>query len=152
MRDQRFVAVHRGGLLSLEHHRLLIRWAHDCAEHVLPLLGDTELDERVRHALEIAQAWERGEVPTGAAMKASLGAHAAARAATSPTETFVARAVGQAVATAHMADHSLGATWYALKAVKAAEQLVDVERIWQDQHMPPEIVELVLSAREDKRI
>lgn len=34
MRDQRFVAVHRGGLLSKEHHRLLIRWAHNCAEDV----------------------------------------------------------------------------------------------------------------------
>ncbi len=152
MRDRRFVAVHRGGLLSLEHHRLLMRWAHDCAEHVLPLLGDTELDERVRHALEIARVWERGEVPTGTAMKASLGAHAAARAATTPTATFVARAIGQAVATAHMADHSLGPAWYALQAVKSAGQSVDAERIWQDQHMPPEVAELVLSAREDKRI
>jgi hypothetical protein len=152
MRDQRFVAVHRGGLLSLEHQRLLIRWAHDCAEHVLPLLGEDELDERLRHALETAQAWERGEVPTGAAMKASLAAHAAARAASSPTAAFVARAVGQAVATAHMADHSLGAAWYALKAVKAAGQSVEAERLWQDEHTPPEIAELVLSAREDRRI
>jgi hypothetical protein len=151
MRDRRFIAVHRGGPLSLEHHRLLICWAHDCAEHVLPLFED-EIDERVRHALETARAWERGEVPTGAAMKASVAAHAAARAAPSPTATFVARAVGQAVATAHMADHSLGAAWYGLKAVKSAGQSVETERIWQDQHMPSEIAELVLSAREDKRV
>jgi hypothetical protein len=151
MRDRRFVAVHRGGLLSLEHQRLLMRWAHDCAQHVLPLFGDTELDERLRHALETAQAWERGETSVGAAMKASVGAHAVARAASSPSATFVARAVGQAVATAHMADHSLGAAWYALKAVKSAGQAIEVERIWQDQHTPPEIAELVSSAREDKR-
>lgn len=152
MRDRRFVAVHRGGPLSLEHHRLLMRWAHDCALHVLPLLAETEPDGRLRHALETALAWERGEIPTGAAMKASVAAHAAARAASSPVATFVARAAGQAVATAHMADHSLGAAWYGLKAVKAAGQSVAAERIWQDRHTPPEMLELVLSARADKRI
>jgi hypothetical protein len=36
-RDPRFVAIHRGGDLDLATHRLLVAWAADCAEHVLPL-------------------------------------------------------------------------------------------------------------------
>ena len=58
----------------------------------------------------------------------------------------VARSVGHAVATAHMADHSLGAALYALKAVKHAGKSVDAERKWQNEQLPSEIMELVLTA------
>jgi len=146
MRDTRFVAVHRGGPLTLEHHRQLITWAADCAAHVLPLAGDFSTDERLLEAIKIARAWARGEVPVGAAQKASLGAHAAAREALTPTATAVARAVGQAVATAHMADHSLGGALYALKAVEADGKSTDVEGLWQLERLPLELRELVLSA------
>ena len=146
MRDQRFVAAHRGGPLSKEHHRLLMAWAYACAEHVLPLLGDA-VDEWLRVALETARAWERGEVRVGAAQKASLAAHAVARALTNPAAVMVARSVGQAVATAHAADHSLGAAEYALKAVKAAGGSVEAERAWQNAQLPGEVAELVQSAR-----
>jgi hypothetical protein len=105
MRDQRFVTAHRGGPLSKEHHRQLITWATDCAEHVLPLFGEP-IDDRLLNALEIARAWARGEVPVGNAQKASVASHAAAREAPTPAAVAVARAVGQAVATAHMADRS----------------------------------------------
>lgn len=78
-------------------------------------------------------------------MKASLGAHATAREAADPTSTVVARAVGQAVATAHMADHSLGGALYALKAVRSAGRDVEAERTWQKERLPPEIAELALT-------
>ena len=151
MRDQRFVAAHRGGPLSQGHHRLLMTWAHSCAEHVLPLLGEN-VDERLRAALETAQAWQRGEVAVGAAQKASVAAHAVARELENPAAVMVARSIGQAVATAHFADHSLGAAEYALKAVKAAGGSVEQERIWQDEQLPTEIAELVQSARAAIRI
>lgn len=151
MRDHRFVAAHRGGSLSKEQQRQLSTWAADCAEHVLPLAGDFSTDARLNHALEVARAWVRGEVPVGAAQKASLGAHAAARAAPTPAATAVARAVGQAVATAHMADHSLGAALYALKAATAAGQFSQLERRWQLERLPVEIRELVVSALQAPR-
>ena len=147
MRDKRFVAVHRGGPLTKANHRKLLKWARTCSEHVLPLLKE-DVDKRLVHALHIAQEWENDKVPTGDAMKASVNAHAAAREALSPASTAVARSIGQAVATAHMADHSLGAALYGLKAVKRAGQSVDAEREWQNeqlQHLPPEMVELVLA-------
>ena len=151
MRDQRFVARHRGGPLKKEQHGQLITWAVACAEHVLPLFGKKP-DERLENALQVAKAWAQGKAPTGDAMKASLAAHAVARESSIPASIAVARSVGQAVATAHMADHSLGAAWYALKAVKSAGTSADAERQWQDEHLLPEIRDLVLSARQSRGI
>lgn len=146
MRDKRFVAEHRGGPLKMEQHRLLMIWACNCAEHVLPLFGE-RIDDRLIKAIAAAQAWAQGKASVGDARKASVGAHAAAREQSNPVSIAVARAVGHAVATAHMADHSLGPAWYGLIAVKNAGKSTDEERKWQDAQLPPEIRELVLSAR-----
>ncbi|MFA4885466.1 MAG: putative immunity protein [Desulfotomaculaceae bacterium] len=147
MRDKRFVAVHRGGLLTKDNHRKLIRWARECSEHVLSLI-DGNIDTRLVYALHVAKEWENGNVPVGEAMKASVGAHAAARESSNPVSIAVARSIGHAVATAHMADHSLGGALYALKALKHAGKSIDEERVWQNkqlQQLPSEIVELVLT-------
>jgi hypothetical protein len=150
MRDQRFVAAHRGGPLSKEQHQQLMGWAADCAEHVLPLIAEN--DDRLQKILETARAWARGEVPVGNAQKASLQAHAVARESVNPAAVAVARAVGQAVATAHMADHSLGAALYALRAVKATGNPIEPERTWQNERLPLEVRELVLSAWAQKNL
>jgi len=145
MRDKRFIAEHRGGLLKKEQHIQLIKWACNCSEHVLHLFGEI-LDERLKKALVIAKEWADGNATVGNAMKASVGAHAVARESANPTSTAVARSVGQAVATAHMADHSLGAALYALKAVKNADNSIDTERKWQNAQLPSEIKDLVQTA------
>lgn len=149
MRDKRFVAVHRGGPLIKEEHYQLINWACECAENVLPLFGERS-DDRLINALFIARGWAEGKATVGEAMKASVAAHAVARESSNPTSIAVARSVGQAVATAHMADHSIEAAIYALKAVKNAGQSIDAERKWQNEQLPTEIMELVLSARSMK--
>jgi hypothetical protein len=151
MRDKRFIAEHRGGPLKKEQHYQLITWACDCAEHVLPLFGEP-IDDRLKNALLIAREWAQGNASTGDAMKGSLSAHAVARASIDLTAIAVARSAGQAVATAHMADHALGAAWYALKAVNHAGTPEDTERIWQDNQLPPEIKDLVLTARQNRKI
>jgi hypothetical protein len=146
MRDRRFIAEHRGGPLKKEQHKQLNRWACDCAENVLPLLGE-KLDERLKNALFIAKEWVKGKATGGDARNASLKAIEVANESSNPIEIAVARAVGHAVATAHMADHSLGAALYALKAVKNAGKSIDAERKWQNGQLPSEIMELVLTAR-----
>jgi hypothetical protein len=146
MRDRRFVAEHRGGPLRKDQHYQLITWACDCAKNVLHLFGE-ETDERLRDALSVAERWKHGNASVGDARKASLGAIAVANGSSDPTAIAVARSVGHAVATAHMADHSLGAAWYALKAVKSAGKSIDEQREWQDERLPSEIKELVLTAR-----
>ena len=146
MRDKRFIAEHRGGLLSKKHHQQLMAWACACTEHVFPLLGET-LDERLKNALLIAKEWANGNTTVSEAMKASVGAHAVARELTNPTSIAVARAVGQSIATAHMADHSLGLAIYALKAIINAVKSIETERKWQNEQLPSEIKEIVLATR-----
>jgi len=151
MRDRRFVAEHRGGPLSKDHHRLLALWAAGCAEHVLQALWTATDDNRTWEAVRLARAWAAGEIPVGDAQRAALAAHAAARACTNAAAQAAARSAGHAVATAHMADHSLGAAGYALKACQLADLPADDERHWQDQQLPPSLVQLVLSARAARR-
>jgi hypothetical protein len=101
--------------LDRKSHTTLALWAAKCAQRVLPLYERTAKDPRPRNAILIGKAWAAGSVKTKVAMKASLAAHAAARVAQDPIATAAARAAGQAVATAHCADHSMGALLYVLK-------------------------------------
>jgi hypothetical protein len=149
MRDKRFIAEHRGGLLKIDRHRQLINWACICGEHVLPLCIET-VDERLINALLTAKEWASGNAKVGEAMKASIACHTVARESADPISIAVARSIGQAVAAAHMADHSLGAAIYALKAVKFANKSIDAERKWQNEQLPSEIRKLVLSTRPEK--
>ncbi|MNL08036.1 hypothetical protein D3C87_1287400 [compost metagenome] len=153
MRDKRFVAEHRGGVLTITNHRKLMRWAIDCLEHILTLV-DIQIDIRLLDVLSLAKEWELGNIQTGKAMKASLAAHAVARELTDPVHVFIARAIGQAVATAHMADHCLGGAIYGLKALKAAGRPLDEEKEWQNNRLrlsvPVELAELVISTRNAK--
>jgi hypothetical protein len=114
-RDPRFVANHRGGLLDPKSHSVLALWAANCAAGVLPHFEKTTKDSRPRNAIFIGKAWAAGDIKTGVAMKASLAAHAAARDAKDPIAKAAARAAGQAVASAHCADHSMGSLLYVLK-------------------------------------
>jgi hypothetical protein len=146
MRDRRLVAVHRGGPLDRKKHRLLAKWAADCAERVLPLFEEYSSDDRPYRAIETARAWAKGKASVGDAQKAAVAAHAAARAVKNKSATAAARAAGHAVATAHMADHSLGAALYALKAIGASGASADSERAWQIAKLPNAVRKLVVSA------
>jgi hypothetical protein len=151
MRDKKFIAEHRGGPLKKEQHYQLIQWACDCSEHILYLLGEN-IDKRLQNTLIVANEWKKGNISVDDARKASLDAIAVANESSNPTAIAVARSVGHAVATAHMADHSLYAAWYALKAVKNAGKSFDTERKWQDEQLPLEIKEFVLNARKTKKL
>lgn len=151
-RDPRFVAVHRGGSLDLVQHHLLAEWAADCAEHVLHLFASRYPDDdRPRLAVAVARAWARGNATVGEAREAAYAAHAAAREASDPVAREVARAAGHAVATAHMADHELGAAAYAIRAVRLASKEADPDKAgrrecdWQRHRLPDPIRELVIS-------
>jgi hypothetical protein len=137
--------------LNKEEHYQLIAWAVDCAEHVMHLYGEP-VDKRLKDALRVAGEWRSGDASVGDAMRAAVAAHAAAREASDPAAIAVARSAGHAVATAHMADHSLGAAWYALKAVKNAGTSVDAERRWQDEQLPSGIRDLILTARKSREM
>lgn len=154
MRDERYIAVHRGGPLTLERHRLLASWSAECADHVFPLFTSHDpKDNRPKIAIDAARAWSRGEITVGTARAAAVAAHAAAREANDDAACFVARAAGHAVATAHMADHAPGAAIYAIKAIRAASDRPEIaaqEHEWQKERLPEAIRDLVLSTFEQK--
>jgi hypothetical protein len=149
MRDKKFVADHRGGVLKKEQHHQLMQWGCDCAKHVLYLVGD-EIDERLIDALIVAKEWIKGNISVRDAREASIEAHSIARESTNQILIAIARSVGHAVATAHMADHSLGAALYALKAVKSAGKSIEDEKNWQNDQLPAQIKEFVINTRNKK--
>jgi len=104
-------------------HRLLAAWAADCAQRVLHLFESVSTDDGPLCAIETARTWSRGEVSVGTAQKA-------------------------AVATAHMADHSMGAAIYVIKALTAAGQPVEDEKQWQINHLPESLRTEMLCALE----
>lgn len=147
-----FIAQHRGGPLSLENHRKLCSWARTCCEHALANFT-LPPDQRLTDALHIAQQWEQGLVTTGAAMKAAVAVHRIARESKDPVFCAVARAIGHTVATAHMADHSLGGPFYMLKAMNLAHIDIYHERTWQIKklhELPPELVAIVVDMWQKK--
>ena len=145
-RDPSLVTIARGGTLGVADHRLLALWAADCAAHVLHLFADEHPeDPRPARAIAAARGWASGEIRAGDARQAAVDAHAAARDAAGAARD-AARAAGHAAAVAHMADHELGAAYYALRATRESGGDVDVERRWQLAALPEAIVDLV---RED---
>ena len=139
VRDPRLIAEHRGGALARGQQAALARWASDCAERVLPFFLTQHRDGRPRHAIETGRAWAAGLVPAGAAMRASLAAHAAARKAKDPLAVAAARAAGHAAATAHCADHCMGVLLYALKIhrLRGTSGKQEVKR--QLRRLPPSL-------------
>jgi hypothetical protein len=132
-------------------HKALAVWATQCAEHVLPLFEERHPhDPRPRQAIEALKTWIRtGEFSMAVIRRASLDAHAAARSAGDGTAAcFAARAAGQAVATAHVPSHSIGAAWYGAKAADAAKLLA--ERDWQRKNLPAHLLPYILHLCERK--
>jgi len=145
------VREYRGGLLTREQHLLLLKWACQCAEHVLKRFEEAP-DYRLISALNVAKQWALGSASTGDARTAALVAFGVSRESLDPVKSAIARAVGHAAATAHMADHSLVASLYALKAVEKAGASVDAERKWQNQKLPQELKELVITEIRHKKL
>lgn len=146
VRDPRLVALHRGGTLTDEHHRLPAGWA----EQVLPLFEEQEPgDPRPRHAVEVGRAWIRGEVPMREAHRVAFVANAAGRGKPDPLR-LAALSAGRAAAVAHVAAHDLGAAAYAIRAAGAhvpardAAQARAGKREWQRALLPAAVRELVL--------
>lgn len=138
-KDQRIIS-----LLEKTDKRTLAVWAIDCANRVMPYFEEKyPEDQRPKKAIETLQTWiDTGVFKMAVIRKASLDSHAAAREAEedSPARS-AARAAGQAVATAHVSTHSIGAAIYALQAIHRARNSSDAntaiakEKDWQYQHL-----------------
>jgi hypothetical protein len=131
-------------LVRKTDHKTLAVWAIDCVKRVMPYFEEKyPEDNRPRNAIEALQAWiNAGIFKMPDVRKAALDAHVAAREVGEDNAArSVARAAGQAVATAHVPTHSIGAANYALQAIYRATNSSDAdaavakERDWQYQHL-----------------
>ncbi|HEX6555413.1 MAG TPA: hypothetical protein VF026_21820 [Ktedonobacteraceae bacterium] len=131
-------------LMRKTDHKTLAIWAIDCLERVMPYFEEKyPEDHRPRNAIEALQAWiNTGVFKMADIRKAALTSHAAAREVGEDNAArSVAHAAGQAVATAHVPTHSIGAAIYALQAIHRATNSSDAdaavakERDWQYQHL-----------------
>ncbi len=126
-------------LVMRTEHGTLAVWAADCAERLLPLFEkDYPGDARPREAIEGLREFARtGKFSMKEVRRLSLACHSAARNAPDGSAArFAARAIGQAIATAHAPMHALGPIAYAPKAIRAsdpesADDLIAKEREWQ---------------------
>ena len=92
-------------LISKTDHKTLAVWAIDCVRRVMPMFEEKYPDDpRPRRAMEVLQRWiTTGVFKMADIRKASLDSHAAAREiGEDNAASSVARAAGQAVATAHI--------------------------------------------------
>jgi len=121
-------------LVKKTDKKILAVWAIDCVKRALPYFEkERPKDMRPRKAIETLQKWIKTGVFRMAEIRgAALAAHAAAREAGEDTPArSAARAAGQAVATAHVPTHSIGAANYCLQAVSRVRGDVAKEREWQ---------------------
>jgi hypothetical protein len=148
MEKSKFSVTHKDEamveLMRKTDHKTLAVWAIDCVERVLPYFEEKyPQDPRPRNAIEALQAWiNTGVFKMADIRKASLASHGAAREVGQDNAArSAARAAGQAVATAHVPAHSIGAANYALQAIHRATSSADAdaavakERDWQYQHL-----------------
>jgi hypothetical protein len=131
-------------LVKKTDHKTLAIWAIDCVERVMSYFEENFPDDhRPQQAIEALKTWiHTGVFKMAVIRKASLTSHAAARdVGEDNAARSVARAAGQAVATAHVPIHALGAANYALQAIHRATNPSDAdaavanEREWQIQHL-----------------
>lgn len=99
-------------------------------EH-LAFIAGLSVDPLLSQALEIGKAWSNHGVPSGPAMQMSRSIHKQARELASEEQRLFYRAVGHAVATAHMADHSLGPIYYGRKLLVLKDLDANAELAWQ---------------------
>ncbi len=144
MRNRKFVAEHRGGPLTKQQHQDLIVWASKCVKHVLILIGQ-DLNPSLKKILDIGEAWKDGNASVGDARNAAFRAINIAKDLNDPHIVSAVRAVGHVVAVAHMADHSIRASDYALKALNECDR--DLEKLWQTEQLSTSIREPVIEAR-----
>ena len=151
MRNKKWVLEHRGGTLKKEQQKQLMKWAIDCVNHLLPLLN-SNVNDKIKNAINIGNSWIAGNAKTGEAIKAAREILGYVRTLDSELEIAITRAAGHTVAAAHMADHSMGTVKYCLNAIKIVGGSVEKEVEWQIGAVPNELKGLVLEELKNKNI
>lgn len=115
---------------------VLAKWSVILAKHILDFAQyDYSSDEIILAGFAVNEAWQNGSASVGDVRKAAFKVHELAKKSEDKLIKAALRVAGHAVATAHMKDHAIVASDYAIKAVniKFPEDNFSVkqERKWQ---------------------
>ena len=123
----------------------LSRYALMLAAHTLKLVDDSGLlhdainQETIREGLRINEQWQEGKARIHDIRQASFKIHRMAKARENTAVCAALRVVGHAVAVAHMSEHAIVASDYAVKVVCLLHpdcmEAVRKERLWQIHHL-----------------
>ena len=127
-----------------EDRKELIGWAARCVRRLLPIFEQHRpLARRLHDALAAVEYFQRGTLSVGALRQQAFLCHAAARECTDRSAQAVARACGQAAATAHMGAHARNIGRYTRKALSG--KLLTEELEWQKQHAPNRLYDYIFN-------
>ena len=123
----------------------LCRYALMLAAHILKLIDDSGLlhdaidQETIRKGFRINEQWQEGKARLHDVRQASFRIHQMAKASKNAAVCAALRVVGHAVAAAHMSEHAMVASDYAVKVVcllrPECMEAVRKERLWQIHHL-----------------
>ena len=123
----------------------LCRYARMLSAHILQWMEDAGLmhdpvhDEIIRQAFRTQEQWQAGKARMTEVRQASFRIHQMAKVSGNPAVCAALRVVGHAVACAHMREHAMVASDYAVKVISLLHpdcmESVREERLWQIHHL-----------------
>ena len=113
---------------------------------------NNNINEKIINAINTGNNWINEDARTGDAIKSAREILKYVRTLNNELEIVITRAAGHAVATAHMADHSLGTVKYSLDAAKIVRGSIEKEIEWQIKNIPNELKKLVLEGLKNNNI
>lgn len=131
-------------LLDAEYERSsqikLCKYALLLATHILILVKYDDMDNpAIKTGYAINERWQKGEATTHEVRQAGFQIHRLARNSQDIILQTALRVVGQAVATAHMKEHAMVASDYAIKVMNLKypdnNDAIRQERLWQIENL-----------------
>ncbi|MBQ6479296.1 MAG: hypothetical protein IJI44_08040 [Erysipelotrichaceae bacterium] len=112
----------------------LCKYALSLATHVLESIRYSD-DETIKEAFRISEQWQKGDVSMREVRQAAFQIHQMAKVSGDTITASALRTVGHAVATAHMKEHAMVASDYAVRVINLLYpgnmESVKKERLWQ---------------------
>lgn len=121
-------------------HVQLCRYALGLAAHILALTRDPHPDHAaLQEGFRIGGLWQKGLASVQEVRRCGFQIHQMARASGNAIARAAWRVAGHAVATAHMREHAMVASDYAVQVVSLLHpdsmDTVRKERLWQIRHL-----------------
>lgn len=118
----------------------LCKYALLLAAHILELINYPDMDnDTIKEGFFINEQWQKGNVRMHDVRQIGFKIHQMAKASEDDIICTALRVVGQAVATAHMKEHAMVASDYAVKVINLVHpnnmDEVKKERLWQINHL-----------------